>query len=31
MVKFEEYVFCVATETLVKGTNEANKMGQAFV
>jgi len=23
-------VFCAATETLVQGTNDANKMGQAF-
>ena len=24
-------VFCVATEALVQGTNDANKMGQGFV
>jgi len=24
-------VFCAATETLVQGTNDAKKMGQAFV
>jgi len=26
-----QYVFCAATETLVQGTDDANKMWQAFI